>query len=563
MTVAAWYDHPLVRWTLMGTYLMVLGAIGLYGLHRYWLVSLYWRHRRTATKPRAQFDQLPPVTVQLPMFNELNVAERVIDAACQLDYPPDRLQIQVLDDSTDACGPIARRRCATWRARGVDIQYLHREDRHGFKAGALQNGMTAAKGSFIAVFDADFVPPPQFIRGTIDYFTDESVGMVQTRWDHLNRTDSLLTRLQALFLDGHFVIEHTARNRSRRWMNFNGTAGIWRRESIEDAGGWQHDTLTEDVDLSYRCQLAGWRFIYLPDLTCPAELPPDMNAFKAQQHRWTKGSIQTAIKLLPRLLRAPIPARVKTEAFFHLTCPMVYVYVTLMALLFFPTLYVNIRPFDRGTLFAVLLTFASFVAGTVSIGVFCLASQHAVGRSRLATVLQIPMLMSLGIGVAINNARGCLEALIGHESPFIRTPKYNTRVQGSGSRVQSRMTLRDTPTRRKLRFGRGSGPLCLRERAGVKGSNTAVNFIDQRSAKLWMPIIELSMGFYTLNCARIALRIDEALVSIPFLLLFAWGYFYVGFNSLWARWYKRAYVIEEKDERDPSDERDWRTATNW
>ena len=541
---AAWYDHLAIRWTLMGAYLLLLGSIGLYGLHRYWLVSLYWRHRRTIPQPPAKFAPLPSVTVQLPMFNEPNVAERVIDAACRLDYPRDQLQIQVLDDSTDCCHQIARRRCAFWQAQGVDIQYLHREDRHGFKAGALQDAMATATGRFIAIFDADFVPPAQFIRRTIDYFTARSVGMVQARWGHLNRTDSLLTRLQGLFLDGHFVIEHTARNRSHRWMNFNGTAGIWRRESIEDAGGWQHDTLTEDVDLSYRCQLAGWRFVYLPDLTCPAELPPEMNAFKAQQYRWTKGSIQTAIKLLPNLLRAPVPVWVKTEAFFHLTCPMVYVFVTLMALLFFPTLYVNIRPFDWGTLFAVLLTLASFIAGTVSIGVFCMASQSAIGRSRLTTLFQIPMLMSLGIGVAINNARGCLEALVGYDSPFVRTPKYNATLgvapevnpKGavSGQSFDARrLLLAKFARRRTKRWSQLQPPPS----------------VPVRSVKLWMPIMEFVMGLYTLNCVRVALQMEGALVSIPFLLLFAWGYFYVGFNSMWPGWQVRRHENENSVSR--------------
>ncbi len=490
-----WYNQPTIRWPIMVAYLSMLALITLYGTHRYWLVWRFCRHGVHPQPPPKHFDTLPTITVQLPMFNEANVAARVIDATCQLHYPKDRLQVQVLDDSTDSCAEIAQQRCGYWANRGINIEFQHRENRKGFKAGALGEALRSATGRFIAVFDADFVPPPQFLKQTIHYLADPSIGMVQTRWDHLNRTDSILTRMQAIFLDGHFVVEHTARNRSSCWINFNGTAGLWRREAIETAGGWQHDTLTEDVDLSYRSQLAGWKFVYLPNVTCPAELPPEINAFKAQQHRWTKGSIQTARKLLPTLLRASprtVPRRIKVEAFFHLTCPMVYLFMTLMALLFLPTIYVNAQPFEQGTPMAIVLTVFSFALGTLSVGVFYTMSQRAQGRSALATIMQIPMLMALGIGISVNNTRAIIEALIGFESPFIRTPKYNS------------------------------------DRQSVQRQS----MIPMTSIKLWMPFLEIALGIYTLISAWLVLSIHNAVVGFPFLLLFAGGFLYVGLTSL-------------------------------
>ncbi len=497
-----WLTHPAVRWPLTTVYLVVLFLIAGYGLHRYWLVWLYYRSRRRIPRPKERFERLPSVTVQLPMYNEAQVARRVIDAACGLAYPADRLQIQVLDDSTDESVGIVRSRVEYWVARGVDIQLIHREHRTGYKAGALAEALPVAKGEFIVIFDADFVPGPDFIKRTIHYFTDPGVGMVQTRWDHLNRCDSLLTRSQAIFLDGHFQIEHTARNRSSRWINFNGTAGVWRREAIESAGGWQHDTLTEDVDLSYRSQLAGWRFVFLPRVCCPAELPPEINAFKAQQHRWTKGSIQTAKKLLPIVLRSHVPLRVKVEAFFHLTSPMVYLYVTLMALLLYPAFYVNMQPFESGSVGSLIIGMSVFSLGTASACMFHLVSQRELGRSVWATALQFPILMSVGIGIALNNARGCIEALLGWDSAFVRTPKYNT-CAGSPD-------------------GSGRGTV-----------------IPTPSIKSWMIALEIGMGLYMLECVWLAVRSEGTILSLPFLLLFAGGYLYVGLGGLKSLWQGR------------------------
>lgn len=495
-----WIDPAILRWPLTVAYLTLLALIGTYGLHRYWLVYLFGKHGRRQPRPGERFAELPPVTVQLPMYNEGAVAERIIDAACRIDYPPDRLQVQVLDDSTDGSADLARRRAEHWRQRGVDIQYRHRTERTGFKAGALAEAMPDARGRFIAIFDADFLPPRQFLRRTVHYFTDPTLGMVQARWAHLNRDDSLLTRGQAIFLDGHFVVEHTARNRSGAWINFNGTAGIWRREAIETAGGWQHDTLTEDVDLSYRAQLAGWNFLFLPWLACPAELPPEINAFKSQQHRWTKGSIQTALKLLPTLLRSPASFKVKLEAFFHLTSPMVYLYITLLAVLFYPAIFVNLEQIGEGSWVGLLIGMSLFVLGTVSGAAFYLTSQRAQRRSVWTTLLQVPVLMSIGIGIALNNAVACLEALFGHESEFVRTPKYNA----------------GTPPKSK-----------------IANQKSKITVIPIPSMKWSMSLLEIAMGVYMLECIRLSLVIDSTVVSLPFLVLFAAGYFYVGLTSLW------------------------------
>ncbi|MFM2151832.1 MAG: hypothetical protein RL199_267, partial [Pseudomonadota bacterium] len=318
---------------VLGTYFAVLVVLSLYGSHRYYMSYLYYRHKANLPMPAGRLQTLPRVTIQLPIFNEMYVCERLVDAVCAIEYPRELFEVQVLDDSTDETTSIAAAAVERWKKRGIDISYVHRTNRQGFKAGALQAGLAKAKGEFVAVFDADFVPGADFLRKTIHYFSDQNVGMVQVRWEHLNREFSLLTNAQAVFLDGHFVIEHTARNRSGRFFNFNGTAGIWRRQAIHDGGGWQHDTLTEDLDLSYRTQLAGWRFVYLPDVVSPAEVPVEMNAFKSQQARWAKGSIQTAKKLLPRILASDLPRSIKSEAFFHLTANICYPLMVVLSLL--------------------------------------------------------------------------------------------------------------------------------------------------------------------------------------------------------------------------------------
>ena len=406
-------------------YYIVLAMLALYGWHRVLMVRLYYRHRREVPVPPGPLTPLPRVTIQLPLYNEVYVVERLIEAVTNLDYPRELLEIQVLDDSTDETREVARRAVERYRALGFDISHLVRQKREGFKAGALQKGMEAARGEFLMVFDADFVPRPETLRETLPYFSDPKVGMVQTRWEHLNRDYSLLTRIQAIFLDGHFVIEHTARHRSGRFFNFNGTAGIWRRRCLEEAGGWQSDTLTEDLDASYRAQLAGWKFVYLKDSVAPAELPVDMNAFKSQQYRWTKGAIQTGKKLLPAIFRSSFPWKVKAEAFFHLTNNISYLLVVLLALLIVPAIVIRER---IGWQKLVILDFPLFFGATFSFIGFYISSQREIGRDWKPTLRLMPFLMSLGIGLSLNNVRAVLEAFLDRPTEFTRTPKY--RIEG-------------------------------------------------------------------------------------------------------------------------------------
>ncbi|MEM7383685.1 MAG: cellulose synthase family protein, partial [Verrucomicrobiota bacterium] len=317
-------DWSQVIWIF--SYISVLLGLSAFGIHRYLMIFLYLKNGRKEPSPVGRFAEsdLPVITVQLPVFNELYVVERLIRAVGELDYPAEKLEIQVLDDSTDETTEISEREVDRLVAKGLQATLIHRTDRTGFKAGALENGMADAKGEFIYILDADFVPPPDILHELVHFFTDEKIGMVQARWGHLNRNYSLLTRIQSIFLDGHLILEQTARSGSGRFINFNGTAGMWRKSCIVEAGGWEHDTLTEDLDLSYRAQLKGWKFVFLKDVVTPAELPVDMNGFKSQQHRWTKGSIQTCKKMLLRVWRSPVPFLIKLEATFHLTSNFAY-----------------------------------------------------------------------------------------------------------------------------------------------------------------------------------------------------------------------------------------------
>src|SRR5215218_7863546 len=361
--------------TFIAVYIGILLITALYGMHRYVLVYLYLKHKGDGYQPKGRWQQLPRITVQLPMYNEDVVAERIIKHSCLIDYPKELLEIQVLDDSTDHSAEIARKAVDEWAAKGYPIKYIHRTNRVGYKAGALAEGLKQSSGEFVAIFDADFVPPRDILHNVVDYFTDDKLGCIQVRWDHLNRDASLLTKSQAIFLDGHFVIEHTARNRSGRFMHFNGTAGVWRRTTIDDGGGWEHDTLTEDLDLSYRCQMKGWQFVYLPQFCAPAELPPEMVGFKQQAHRWTKGSMQTGIKILPRLLRSHLPRSVKWEAFFHLTNTIVYPLMVFVTLLMYPTFFAMLSPFKPHSWSQYVFSLSLFILATCSASTFFAFSQ--------------------------------------------------------------------------------------------------------------------------------------------------------------------------------------------
>jgi cellulose synthase/poly-beta-1,6-N-acetylglucosamine synthase-like glycosyltransferase len=483
-------------------YLAVLTLICIYGAHRYFLVMLYYAVRRKVPRPRATFAELPRVTVQLPMYNEQYVARRIIERTCQIDYPRDRLQIQVLDDSTDETQAIARACVEQLRAAGHDIVYRHRTNRVGFKAGALEEATREATGEFIVIFDADFLPPPSILHETIHHFTDERVGMVQTRWDHLNRDLSLLTQAQAILLDGHFVIEHTARNRSGRFMSFNGTAGVWRKAAIEDAGGWQHDTLTEDLDLSYRAQLRKWKFVFLPHLTSPAELPPEMNAFKAQQHRWTKGGAQTCLKLLPQVLRSDVPWWVKLEAFFHLSSGAVYVLVVILSLLVGPALVAKLTLTKPQSPWVIWFELMLFVIGFGSTTAFYIVSQQQLLRGWWYGLRHVPTLMAVGIGIAFNNAFAALDGFFGKTGEFVRTPKFGDAAGATHD---------------------------WRRRLG--GFQLKTN---------WQAWAELGMAFYLMACAVSLMFFhnwfERVSMALPFLLVFIVGYFYVSFQTFYTRW---------------------------
>jgi cellulose synthase/poly-beta-1,6-N-acetylglucosamine synthase-like glycosyltransferase len=481
--MTAWFTLENV---LITVYLGILLTLALYGFHRSTLVYLYFRNRQRDPEPKQKFADPPIVTVQLPLFNEMYVAARLLDAVAKIEYS--RLEIQVLDDSTDETQEICRAKVEELKQRGIDISYIHRIDRTGFKAGALANGLKTSKGEFIMVFDADFLPPADIVERTVHFFTDERVGMVQARWDHVNRDYSRLTELQAMMLDGHFVIEHTARHRSGRFFNFNGTAGIWRRNAIDDAGGWSHDTLTEDMDLSYRAQLRGWQFIYLKDVVSPAELPVEMNAFKSQQFRWAKGSVQVAKKLLPTIWRSKVPFSVKLEASFHLTNNFAYPLLLLLSVMLLPNLLVRPRHGWREVL---LIDLPLFFGTTLSIASFYITSQREVNRDWRKTIKRLPLMMSLGIGLCINQTRAVVEALVGHTSgEFVRTPKHGVVRRFEGW--------------------------------------TAKRY---RAAKTLIPFAEVFLAVYFAFAMVIAM-IAGHYISMPFLLLFFLGFAYVGVLSL-------------------------------
>ena len=490
--VAGAEDGSWLTILLVSIYAAILVALSFYGGHRWTLILRYLKARKAQPGPKRTFadDELPGITIQLPIFNEKYVIDRLLASIGSLDYPRDRLDVQVLDDSTDETVMLARRAVARWRDRGLPVRHIHRKDRTGFKAGALENGLRSARFDLIAVFDADFCPEPDFLRRIVHYFSDPEVGVVQSRWGHLNREDSLLTKVQAMMLDGHFLVEHPARNRNGFFFNFNGTGGIWRRAAIEDGGGWQHDTLTEDLDLSYRAQMAGWKFIYDPSVVCPAELPVEMNAFKNQQHRWAKGSIQVMKKILPEILRSDVPRRQKLEAFIHLTGNLCYLLMFVMCLMTLPMLMLRARIMD-GTM-GVLIDGAIFLSATASVIAFYAFSQVVGYRDWPRRVLMVPMMLAVGIGLAVNQCKAVVEALIGHETPFVRTPKYN---QGAGTDRQAWLAK------------------------------------AYRGVRDMVPWIELAFALYYSVTVIYAL-VNGLYGTLPFLLLFLVGFWYVAVLSL-------------------------------
>lgn len=494
MVTAMDFLNQYADFILVG-YFGILLVLCVFGAHRLLLTRLFRKNVVWQPQPEHRFDTLPRVTLQIPVFNEKLVVERIIDACAAMDYPRDKFQIQVVDDSTDETRALAAARVAEWAARGLNIEHIHRTNRVGFKAGGLDNAMNSATGEFIAIFDADFLPPADFLQRTIHFFRDNRVGMVQTRWDHLNRDYSTLTQVQSIMLDAHFAIEHATRSFSNLYFNFNGTAGMWRRTTIDDAGGWEHDTLTEDLDLSYRAQLKGWRFLFLPDVVCPAELPIETGAFKSQQHRWAKGSIQVMRKILWRIWRAPVPFANKLEATFHLTGNLAYVLMMVNTLfLVIPSMMVR-GHWDWWQI--VLIDGPIFSLASLSFIWFYMASQRAVFGTAKGRRRYIPALMSLGLGLGLNNTRAVLEALAGHQSAFVRTPK-------TGSVGNAAVTAKKTYRLPKGGWG----------------------------------VFEFAIGLmYT---AAIVWAIREGIWgSIPFLMLFQNGFLFIGGMTIWESWQAR------------------------
>lgn len=481
----------LVSLILMGVYFFTLACLALFGWHRYYLTYLYFRHPRprvTRVPAWKDLPEVPFVTVQLPIFNEKFVVERLLKAVAALDYPRDRLEIQLLDDSTDETKILAHREVKSYRQEGLPISYIHREDRTGYKAGALQAGLELARGKFIAVFDADFLPQPDFLKKMIPYFFgSKKVGMVQARWGHLNQDYSLMTQAQSILLDGHFVIEHTARNRSGRFFNFNGTAGIWDRDCIAAGGGWQFDTLTEDLDLSYRAQMKGWEFLYVPEMVVPAELPVDMNAFKSQQHRWAKGSIQTAKKLFRPLVTSQLPFKVKVEGMVHLWNNLAYPLVLLLSMLL--PLSLLVRHYQAWD-FSYWIDIPIFILATCSMASFYAASQQQAYKNWKSRLLYLPLNLAMGIGLAVNNSIAVWEALRGKKSPFNRTAKY-----------------------------------------AIAGRGKAWSQTPYRKSHHWGTWVELALGIYFTGAMLFAL-INGLWSTLYCLAMFQLGFLYLGMMSL-------------------------------
>lgn len=465
--------------------LTILFGFGIHGL----VMLYYYGKTQKIVNPEEKIpDKLPKVTIQLPLYNEYYVVERLINAVCNIEYPRELLEVQVLDDSTDETVDLAKKLVEDYCGNGFDIKYVHRVNREGYKAGALKEGLKTAKGEFIAIFDADFVPKKDFLLKTIPHFQDSNVGMVQTRWEHLNEEYSFLTRSQALALDGHFVIEQQVRNKAGFFINFNGTAGVWRKDTIIDAGNWQPDTLTEDLDLSYRAQLKGWKFVFLNDVTSPAELPADINGLKTQQFRWTKGAVETAKKILPKVFKAKLPLKIKLESFVHLTSNIVFPFILLVAILNIPLVIIKNQVGGYDEYYTLM---SVFVLASVSTFLFYMYAQRAIHMDWRKRLLMFPVFLAGSMGFAVNNTKAVLEALFNKRTGFTRTPKYKI------------VSLKDKWQKKKYVQKKISGTV----------------------------ILELLMALYYVFGIGISIYYIE-IAAIPFQLLFLMGFGLVGYMSL-------------------------------
>ncbi len=480
---------------IIRTYFISLTILFLFGSSGFIMIYYYMKHRSKRPQPARPLEQFPVVTMQLPVYNEYYVVERLIHATCELEYPKDRLEIQVLDDSTDETTELVARMVQDYRQKGFDIIHVRRSSRAGFKAGALKEGLKTAKGEFIAIFDADFIPNKDFLLRTLPYFyADEHVGLVQTRWEHLNSDYSFLTRVQAMALDGHFVIEQNVRNKAGFFINFNGTGGIWRKACIFDAGNWEADTLTEDLDLSYRAQLKGWRFKFLNDVTSPAELPSEINALKSQQFRWTKGAIETARKILPRVWKSDLPLEKKIHATFHLSNNIVFPFILLAGILNVPLIFIK----HQGGYEHYFTIMAVFVFAFLGSFLFYLYSQKDVYHDWQKRMLLFPLFMAGSMGFAVNNTRAVIEGLFRKKTEFVRTPKYSV------------IDKKDNWTDKKYVFQKFN----------------------------YTVIIELILALYCLFGVAASIYYLE-LAAVPFQLMFSLGFGLVAWLSIKHAWVAR------------------------
>lgn len=477
---------------IMGAYFISLTILFVFGSSGVIMVYYYLKHRKSQHPKVGELKEFPVVTIQLPIYNEQYVVGRLLDAVCNIAYLLENMEIQVLDDSTDETTAIVEQYVKRYQAQGIDIKHIRRGTRAGYKAGALKEGLKSARGEFIAIFDADFVPKPDFLLKTLPYFFLEGkIGMVQTRWEHLNSDYSFLTRVQAMALDGHFVIEQNVRNKAGFFINFNGTGGIWRKECIIEAGNWEEDTLTEDLDLSYRAQLCGWRFIFLNNVTSPAELPSEINALKSQQFRWTKGAIETARKILPRVWKSSLPLEKKIHSTFHLGNNIVFPFIIIVAILNVPLVFIKHQG-GYETYFAIM---AMFVFAFVGLFMFYLYSQRDVYPDWQRRMFLFPLFMSGSMGFSLNNSRAVIEGILKKKSEFVRTPKYHI-VNKTGTWLDK------------------------------KYSPLKVSF---------MVVLEAALSLYCLFGVAASLYFIE-LAAVPFQFMFSLGYGMVAFFSIKHVW---------------------------
>ena len=498
---------PFAQSLLLTIYYALLGLVASVMLYRAFLILRYWGRDRGDEEPEARFDETPIVTVQLPLFNERFVVERLIDSICALAWPRDRLEIQVLDDSTDDTVEVARAKVAAMQAQGFDIKHIHREDRTGYKAGALAAGLEVARGELLAVFDADFVPNADFLTRTVDFFTEDKVGYVQTRWTYLNRDYGMLTQGMGMLMDGHFILEQVTRSRGGYVFNFNGTGGIWRRQAIRDAGGWDADTICEDTDLSYRTYLAGYRGVFLRHAECPSELPVQITALKSQQHRWAKGLTECFLKLMPRIWGSKLSLKQKLEGTFHLGSNLAFPASLFMTIVALPVLLVRADMGQAGAALAHIVDSGiSLLVIATQILFYVVATREAHPSDWVRRMRYLPFFPIVGAGLAVNNARGVLEALGGLKTEFVRTPKLG--VLGEDRQLVKK-----------------------RERAYTGGRD------------LWQAVLEIALGCYYVYMSLVQARQMGAGVAVTAILSI--GLFALGGATIRALWIRNRMLRGE------------------